>query len=398
MLLPLLCWWLLSDDGSGGGFLAFVSGIGAGIGFGVVVTSIPHSMVITVEKTIRRLLSINSFQGSLMEHDYLYQSLLDEIFTNAGQACYDAYEVFVDNMISGKVSFVLAGLTMTNVVSRLSQLNDIQSMNLAQITLKKLEKNPIFEKHIADLIQLVVEIVERHGFASEAAKTLATLPLETNSTYNTPLFKFDTYVKIARLFLAADDVDQAEIYINRAAVLQAKITAQQSNVAHRMCYARILERKHKFVEAAKQYVDLSAIPYVSMPVLQRAIICTILSPVCELRSALLAQLYQDPRIKSLLAHEIIEKMHLLIVVKRPELQQFETLLQEHHKTITADGLSILDRAIIEHNVMAGDKVCDIIAFDALAAMSGTATHLTELVAARMIAEGRLDGFIGEKIN
>lgn len=30
-------------SGSGGGFLAFVNGIGVGIGFGVVVKSIPHS-------------------------------------------------------------------------------------------------------------------------------------------------------------------------------------------------------------------------------------------------------------------------------------------------------------------------------------------------------------------
>uniref|UniRef100_A0A1B0FCI2 PSMD12/CSN4-like N-terminal domain-containing protein n=1 Tax=Glossina morsitans morsitans TaxID=37546 RepID=A0A1B0FCI2_GLOMM len=352
-------------------------------------------MANTVESIVRRLLPINNFKGSPMVQVNSFVSLLDEILADMNKNLYDIFDAFVRNMVSGKVNVVVARMTIGKLISKLRRISDVLAIDLCQITLERLPKNFLFDEHIADVIQLNASIVERHGFAKEAAVTLATLPFEKASSYNTVLFRFDMYVKIASLFLEADDVGQAEVYIKRAAKLESKITVLQSTISYRMYYARILERKHKFAEAAERYIDLSSIPHISLPVLQRAIVCTILSPVCQERSMLLAQLHQDNRIKNLLAHDIIEKMHLQIVVNRPELQIFETLLQEHHKTITTDGTSVYDRAIIEHNVMACDKICDIISFEALAAVSGTPIDVTELVASKMIAEGRLEGHIGE---
>uniref|UniRef100_A0A1B0G211 PSMD12/CSN4-like N-terminal domain-containing protein n=1 Tax=Glossina morsitans morsitans TaxID=37546 RepID=A0A1B0G211_GLOMM len=352
-------------------------------------------MANTVESTVCRLLTINSFKGSPMVQFNSYVSLFDEILANANKNLYNVYDVFVRNMVSHNVKVVVGRMTMNKVISKLRQISDALAIDLCQITLERLPRNYLFDEHIADVIQLIASIVERHGFAKQAAETLATLPFEKASSYNTVPFRFDMYVKIARLFLEADDVGQAEVYIKRATKLQPKITEQQSKISYKMYYARILERKHKFAEAAKHYADLSSIPHVSMPVLQRAIVCTILSPVCQERSILLAQLHQDKRVKNLLAYDIIEKMHREIVVKRSELQQFETLLQKHHKSIATDGISVFDRAIIEHNVMACNKVCNIISFEALAAISGTPTDVTELVGSKMIAEGRLEGHVRE---
>uniref|UniRef100_A0A1B0A0Q7 COP9 signalosome complex subunit 4 n=1 Tax=Glossina pallidipes TaxID=7398 RepID=A0A1B0A0Q7_GLOPL len=337
----------------------------------------------------------NRTNRSPMVQVNLFVSLLDEILADRNKNLYEIFDVFVRNMVSGKVNVVVARMTMGKLISKLRRVSDVLATDLCQITLERLPKNYLFDEHIADVIQLNASIVERHGFPKEAAVTLATLPFEKATSYNTVPFRFDIYVKIASLFLEADDVGQAEVYIKRAAKLESKITVLESTISYRMYYARILERKHKFAEAAERYIDLSSIPHVSLPVLQRAIVCTILSPVSQERSMLLAQLHQDNRIKNLLAHDIIEKMHLQTVVKRPELQEFESLLQEHHKAITTDGISVFDRAIIEHNVMACDKICDIISFEALAAISGTPIDVTELVASKMIAEGRLEGHIGE---
>ncbi|KAI9587239.1 hypothetical protein GQX74_003086 [Glossina fuscipes] len=332
-----------------------------------------------------------------MEQLNLYVSLFDEIVANVNKNLYDVYDVFVRNMVSGKVNVVVARMTFEKVISKLRRISDVIAIDLCEITLERLPRMYIFDEHIADLIQLIATIVERNGFAREAAATLATLPFNKVSSYNTVPFRFDMYVKIARLFLEADDVGQAETYIKRAAKLLPKITVEKSKISYRMYYGRILERRHQFAEAAKHYIDLSSIPHVSTPVLQRAIVCTILAPVCQERSILLAQLHQDKRVKNLLAYDIIEKMHLAIVVKRAELQQFESLLQEHHKAIATDGISVFDRAIIEHNVMAYDKVYGIISYEALAAISGTPTDVTELVGTKMIAEGRLEGHVGKSV-
>ena len=104
---------------------------------------------------------------------------------------------------------------------------------------------------------------------------------------------------------------------------------------------------------------------------------------------MLATLYKDERCQQLSCFNILEKMYLDRLIKRTELTEFETLLQvwswtllpfsyvsrhiwlpptteqAHQKAITADGSTILEHAVIEHNLLAASKLYNNITFEGL---------------------------------
>ena len=67
-------------------------------------------------------------------------------------------------------------------------------------------------------------------------------------------------------------------------------------VHHKVCHARVLDYRRKFLEAAQRYIDLSYIPEVDpderMHALSNAIICTILASTGRSRSKKLATLFK----------------------------------------------------------------------------------------------------------
>ena len=48
-------------------------------------------------------------------------------------------------------------------------------------------------------------------------------------------------------------------------------------------------------------------------------------------------------------------VHPSRLIKRTELAEFEGLLQTHQKAVMSDGCSILEHAVIEHNLLAASK-------------------------------------------
>lgn len=68
------------------------------------------------------------------------------------------------------------------------------------------------------------------------------------------------------------------------------------------------------------------------------------------------------------AFNILEKMYLDRLIKRTELEEFESLLQPHQKAVTSDGSTILDHAVIEHNLLAASKLYNNITFEGLGAL------------------------------
>ena len=68
------------------------------------------------------------------------------------------------------------------------------------------------------------------------------------------------------------------------------------------------------------------------------------------------------------AFNILEKMYLDRLIKRADLNEFASLLQPHQKAFTSDGSTILDHAVIEHNLLAASKLYNNITFDGLGAL------------------------------
>lgn len=83
-----------------------------------------------------------------------------------------------------------------------------------------------------------------------------------------------------------------------------------------------------------------------------------LSYIGPQRDRILNALYKDERLVSLelvdgfATHaQVLSKMYMQQVLRRSELRAFEEGLAPHQKAVMADGLTIPQRAIIEHNMV-----------------------------------------------
>ena len=92
---------------------------------------------------------------------------------------------------------------------------------------------------------------------------------------------------------------------------------------------------------------------------------------------------------------VVKKMYKNHLLRKEELEIFEKSLQEHQRAIMSDGLSIMERAIIEHNMIATSKLYTSILFTELGVLLGVHSNKAEKVAAKMIAEGQLEGTIDQ---
>lgn len=164
-------------------------------------------------------------------------------------------------------------------------------------------------------------------------------------------------------------------------------------------YATVLDYKKKFIEAAQRYYELSYKTVTSdhdrMNSLKKAMICTILASAGQQRSRVLATLFKDERCQRLPCYNILEKMYLDRIIKRSELDEFASLLQNHQKAVNTDGQTILDRAAIEHNLLSASKLYNNITFEELGALLEINHEKAEKIASQMISENRMNGSIDQ---
>ena len=72
-----------------------------------------------------------------------------------------------------------------------------------------------------------------------------------------------------------------------------------------------------------------------------------------------------------------------------QVDAFAEGLQQHQKARTADGSTVLERAVVEHNLAAASRLYNNIYFAELGPLLGVPPATAESIAARMIAEKRL---------
>ena len=78
-----------------------------------------------------------------------------------------------------------------------------------------------------------------------------------------------------------------------------------------------------------------------------------------------------------------------------QVEAFAATLATHQKATLEDGSTVLDRAVIEHNMLATSKLYANISFDQLGLLLGIDAAKAERMAASMLMEKRLNGFIDQ---
>ncbi|KAH9692891.1 COP9 signalosome complex subunit 4 [Citrus sinensis] len=307
---------------------------------------------------------------------------------------------FIDHMLSDDVPLVVSRQLLQTFAQELGRLEPETQKEIANYTLAQIQPRVVsFEEQVLIIREKLADLYESEQQWSKAAQMLSGIDLDSG-------MRLSKCVQIARLYLEDDDAVNAEAFINKASFLVSSSQQEVLNLQYKVCYARILDLKRKFLEAALRYYDISQIQKRQIgdetideealeQALSAAVTCTILAAAGPQRSRVLATLYKDERCSKLKIYPILQKVYLERILRKPEIDAFAEELKPHQKALLPDNFTVLDRAMIEHNLLSASKLYTNISFEELGTLLGIAPQKAEKIASRMIFEDRMRGSIDQ---
>ncbi|KAH7439958.1 hypothetical protein KP509_04G084400 [Ceratopteris richardii] len=333
-----------------------------------------------------------------------YKLLLSTVISTSNVANAKA---FIDHMVSDEVPLVASRQLLQMFAQDLVKMFPEAHKEVALYALNQIQPRVVsFEEQVAVIREGLAEVYVDEEEWSKAAQMLSGIDLESGIRVLDDTYKLSKCVKIAQLYLEDDDAVSAETYIKKASFLVNNSKDEGLNLQYKVCYARILDMKRKFLEAALRYYELSQLEkrefegrQVDEEELQQAltaaVTCTILAAAGPQRSRVLATLYKDERCSKLNIYPILQKVYLERILRKPEVDAFAEELKPHQKALLPDNSTVLDRAMIEHNLLSASKLYTNISFEELGALLGIGSQKAEKIAARMISEDRMKGSIDQ---
>lgn len=355
-----------------------------------------------MSRNIKADLSVISQAASSSHKDLAkrYQNILMRCFKLEDEERIISLKAFLDAMMNENVSQMVSRQLLSEFCNCLSQLSNDACKEVALFALNRIQPRVIsFEEQVASIRQHLAGIFEREESWKDAALMLVGIPLESGQKQYSSDYKLETYLTIARYYLEDEDPVQAEAFINRASLLQNETKNEKLQIHYKVCYARVLDYRRKFIEAAQRYNELSYKTAIHeterTKAIEKALNCAILAPAGQQRSRMLATLFKDERCQLLPAYGILEKMYLDRIIRSDEMHEFARQLMPHQKAVTADGSNILSRAVTEHNLLSASKLYNNIKFSELGALLEVPYQMAEKIASQMIGEGRMKGYIDQ---
>ncbi|GLB33845.1 putative PCI domain containing protein [Lyophyllum shimeji] len=336
----------------------------------------------------------------------------------------------VDTVVNqDSVGLVVGRQVLSELVKILGEgsIKDVElRKRVVQDTLTTVQPRIVsYEEQVNTLRFQLADLLEEEEEWSEAARVLMGISLDSGQRLIGDAEKLRVYVRIVRLLLEDEDSVQAETYYNRAALLVHSASDRETQLQFKLCQARISDYGRKFLEAASRYHELSYVGEIDegerRHMLLAAVTCAVLAPAGPNRSRVLASLYRDERTVELPTYNILSKMFLDHILRPAEVKEFERTLKPHQLAKIAissndrlasagqydDSMNertpstrtgpstVLDRALMEHNLLASSKIYNNITFGGLGALLDLTPGAAETMARKMIEQGRLRGSIDQ---
>lgn len=262
------------------------------------------------------------------------------------------------------------------------------------------------EEQDALVREIVADAYESEEEYLAAAKVLQGIHLDSSQRLISDETKARMWIRIVRLYLEEDDTTSAEAFMNKIKNLPSKIEDPELKLHFQLSQAKILDARRRFLDASQEYLNVSLATGVDdedrLHALSAAIVCAVLAPAGPPRSRTLSRLYKDDRASSLDVYGILEKIFMDRLLTADEVNAFAAKLVPHQLAQTADGSTVLDKAVIEHNLLAASRLYENINVEVLGAILGlkegggwSAGEKAENYAARMMEQGRLKGSIDQ---
>ncbi|KAI9702099.1 MAG: hypothetical protein M1836_001443 [Candelina mexicana] len=256
-----------------------------------------------------------------------------------------------------------------------------------------------YEEQDALIREILADAYEEQEDYIDSAKVLQGIQLDSSQRSISDDTKVKIWIRIVRLYLEVDDTTGAESYLNRAKNLLYKVEDQEVKLMFALSQARILDARRKFLDASQVYHNFSLSSVLAeeerIKALSAAIVCSVLAPAGPQRARSLARLYKDERAQQVEEFGILEKMFLDRLLSPTEVNKFAANLSPHQLAITADGSTVLAKAVIEHNLLGASRLYNNIGVEQLGTLLGLDKEKAEEYAARMIEQGRLVGRIDQ---
>ncbi|CAH2046727.1 unnamed protein product [Thlaspi arvense] len=315
---------------------------------------------------------------------------------------------FINHILSDYVPLVVSRQLLQSFAQEVGRLEPETQKEIAQFTLTQIQPRVVsFEEQALVIREKLAGLYESEQEWSKAAQMLSGIDLDSGMRGVDDNFKLSKCIQIARLYLEDDDAVNAEAFINKASFLVSSSQNEVLNLQYKVCYARILDMKRKFLEAALRYYGISQIEKRQIgdeeidenaleQALSAAVTCTILAGAGPQRSRVLATLYKDERCSKLKIYPILQKVYLERILRKPEIDAFAEELRPHQKASLPDKSTVLDRAMIEHNLLSASKLYTNIRFDELGTLLGINPSKAEKIASNMIGQDRMRGSIDQE--
>lgn len=338
----------------------------------------------------------------------LYNDLLSEtVSTSPESELADDLVYYLDSVLSEDLSIVASRPILDSFIATLRKLSSETQIKVGQHAVTLLQsRSTSVEEQDAQIREILADAYEQEEEFIAAAKALQGIHIDSSQRLVSDSAKVRLWIRIVRLYLEEDDTTSAEAFLNRIKNLPSKIEDHELKLHFRLSQARIQDARRRFLDASQEYFGVSLAAGVDesdrLQALAAAIRCAVLAPAGPQRSRTLSTLYKDDRATSVEEFGILEKMFLDRLLNPEEVAAFSQRLAPHQLAQTADGTTVLDKAVVEHNLVAASKLYENIKTDALGAILGlqasgdlTAGEKAEAYAARMVEQGRLSGSIDQ---
>ena len=307
---------------------------------------------------------------------------------------------FLDHVLNEKITpQSISRPVMSFFAEKLGDMpSDAKIQNVADYALNLIEpRSSAFEQHIFQIRMHLSEVFQNEEDFSGAAKVLMKIPLDS---VQDPIQRLELIVKICQLHLEEEDNVSASSYLTKASQISVEGLEKKNpklQLKLTMCYSKNYDLKRDFLKAASKYYSLSQLvgDKEKSAVLTAAIKCAILAPAGPIRSRLLATLYKDERSQKTQCFSILEKMFFGQIIRKPEVETFKEILQPHQMAKLSGGSTVLERAVIEHNILAASNIYNNIYFAELGTLLSVTPENAESTCARMMIENRLNGHIDQ---
>lgn len=359
-------------------------------------------MMAPSDKVVSQLQQLETASANPSQRSEAYNGILGQITSSfTGDDLAANLVAYVSSILSDNVGVIHSRPLLSNFVDVFRKLEDnnvklTAGPEIVQLLLPKLVS---FEQQDSDFKFILADAYEADEDFTNSAKTLQVITLDSSQRSVSDDQKAKVWMRICRCYLEEDDSTNAITYLNRVKQLIYNVTDQETRLQFQLSQARISDSMRAFLDASAAYYALSNESVIDeeerLQTLSAAITCAVLAPAGPQRGRQLGKLYKDDRSADVPEYSILEKIFLDRLLSPSEVSAFAAGLKDHQLAKTSDGSTVLDKAVLEHNLLAISRLYQNISIASLGALLGTDGDRAEAYAAGMIESARLSGSIDQ---